>query len=686
MASNRSLQLLRNNTLFNTLAEAKAAMSANTVTTQDGVAVLGRYGSGNDIKTVLGIKHVVSGVTGMTFFENSSAIDALQVELDATQASAGLGTDGSFAGPSGGTWTSGAKTLAEAIDKLEKGLESISASSVSGDSKVVIDVTQENGNITATSANLTGVKLEGLSATADTKISSADTLGDALGKLQGQIDSMDKAASAVDGQVVTTVSEADGKVTETKANVKDLQLGGYSKDTAATGDIASADTINTALSKLENKVGANEIKNTDKSIVVTPDTTNGGTDIKVNIKSGEKVIKLDNDGIYTDLDLVKITTGLPAEVKERYQLLASDDSQIGVNIDIAKDSHIVSITYITDSADAHYQNLEYVYIDASGNTQTEYVDISSLVLEAEFASGVTVTDHVAHGVVDPTSEAFLTVGADGFKLSGVQNAIDSAITALDVTDTAVAGEYVSQVSETDGKIAVTRANVSEAVLNNYERGTNASAVTSSDTVNQAISKLENQVDAAKAAATTKVVEGTDAGNNMTITPTTSSTDGSVTYTVNLTDVASKTDLDTLSGKTVTVIDGSDSDIDVMVSHVAADDGTVKYTISASGNATTIKVGQDIDEDGALSADSTISQALAALYNTAKENKVVGKEAIAVGAPTSGGTEVSLKLDGTKQGTGSEKTGTDNALTQSGDGLFLSTIWDCGTYDVAETQP
>lgn len=410
-----------------------------------------------------------------------------------------------------------------------------------GTGNVVEAITVNGHKISYTTTSVaTSHDIEELSAA--TKSFSAGTYSE-FNSVFTAIQAMDKAASAEDGKVVTTVSEVDGVVSETKANVKDLQLGGYSKDTTATGDIASTDTINAALSKLENKANANAISNADGSINVTTGAT--GTDINVNIKSGEKVLAKDgNAGLYTDLDLVKITTGLPATVKERYQLLATNDSQIGVDIDIAKDSHIVSIRYITDSADTHYQNLEYKYLDVEGTEQTEYVDVSSLVLEAEFASGVTVTNHVAHGVVDPTSELFLTVGGAGFKLSGVQDAIDSAIEALDVTnDAAVAGQYVAAIEETDGLVAVkTRANVSEAVLNNYAKGTDATAVAATDTVNQAISKLENQIDKAKDAATTKVVEGTDEGNNMTIVPTTGD-DSSVTYTVNLTDVASKAALD-----------------------------------------------------------------------------------------------------------------------------------------------
>ena len=115
------------------------------------------------------------------------------------------------------------------------------------------------------------------------------------------------------------------------------------------------------------------------------------------------------------------------------------------------------------------------------------------------------------------------------------------IAALDVADAAVAGQFVSQVSETDGKIAVVRTDVSGAVLNNYAKGSDATAVAATDTINQAISKLENQVDAAKAAATTKV-EKDAAASHLTLTSATAA-DGSVTYTVGENDIAAKTDLD-----------------------------------------------------------------------------------------------------------------------------------------------
>ncbi len=76
---------------------------------------------------------------------------------------------------------------------------------------------------------------------------------------------------------------------------------------------------------------------------------------------------------------------------------------------------------------------------------------------------------------------------------------------------------------------------------------------------EAIEELQGAIEDAQKAATTKVVEGTDAGNNLSISNATDA-DGAVTYTINLTDVASaealnnaKTDLQTISGKTDTLI-------------------------------------------------------------------------------------------------------------------------------------
>ena len=498
-------------------------------------------------------------------------------EVDKIEEAVGLTSGGTYIKKTGTHYLNDATTVEGEIGALDRALNGVqvqingmNADSVADDNKIVSDVTQANGQITASVKNVTSVKLGGYTVVdvtnpsgATFKVAEADTLGQALGKLQGQINAMDKTAETVAGQVVTTISEEDGKVSEVKANVKDLQLGGYAKDTSKTGAIASDDTINAALSKLENKAKAITISNDDKSINVT--TGANGTVINVNIKSGESVIRKDGEGgLFTDIKISGATEAdlvvLGANVKEAYRLLDSDGGQLGDWIKIYKDSALQKVylghvddALASDSSSAVTSGtgetaLCFIYYTVEGKYQLVAVNVESFLQESEFQDGLLVDNHQVKVKIDADSEKdsqsapFLTVGEKGVKLSGVKEEITRKIEALDYTDTAVTGQYVTEVNETDGKISVARANVSEAILNNYVKGTDAAAVADTDSINAAISKLENQIGKAKAAATTKVVEGTDAGNNMTIVPTTGA-DESVTYTVNLTDVASKTALD-----------------------------------------------------------------------------------------------------------------------------------------------
>ena len=629
-------------------------------------APLNDYAKGSDATAVAATDTVNQAISKLeNQIDNAKAAATTKVEKDANAnhltLTSSTAADGSV------TYTIGEDNIASKtdLDALSGAVESFTAATDAKFAELSAYTEDVDDKVKALSAGT-------IQLSADT-IAYVNTVS---GNIESVINAMDKAASAEDGKVVTTVSEVDGVVSEAKANVKDLQLGGYVKDTAATGDIAGTDTINAALSKLENKATANKIANADGSIAVATAAT--GTDISVVIKANDPILAKDGgNGVYSTLNLVKIESGLPTTVKERYELQGINGTKIGQDIDIPKDSHIVSITYITDSADTHYQNLEYRYIDASGITKTEYVDMSNLVIEAEFKSGVTSTNGIVHGVVDSASEkdsnndSFLTVGADGFKVDGIKDEINAKIAALDVTDTAAAGQYVSAVNEVDGKVSMTRANVSEAVLNNYTKGTDATAVAASDTVNQAISKLENQVDKAKAAATTKVVEGTDAGNNMTIASATSETDGSVTYTVNLTDVASKAALDAeiaarkaVDGQTGQTY-AANSNANYITGATSLNDADVKLdaalkAVSDKVDASKVTEGSSVENFVTLTLDTATTAGTTALtINDSALKTKIDEINSAITAETKARQDAIADLDSTAQ--------------TSGNGYFLTSV-------------
>lgn len=725
-----SLQLLRNGVAYASKTAAynalESASGLTDVAKKDGVAVLARYihteGEGSSqvkqIRTLVGYYAEASAMTetgGATSHMTIVDVEGTAADVEELRNMIGTGAttantvtkqlqdlSGTTADTSATTSVAGAKKYAD--EKVAEELSKLTATTVADENKIVSDVTQAKGKITTTAKNVTEVKLAGLSATADTKIAATDTLGDALAKLQGQIDNMDKTADAVNGQVVTTVAEADGKVTETKANVKDLQLGGYAKSASATGDIASTDTINTALSKLENKVGANKITNADHSIVVTePTGTATTTDVKLNIKSGEKVIKLDNNGIYTDIKISGVTNS-EANVKEAWGLFTGTE-QLGDTIKIYKDSSLLSVallhadgenkptynketkqwTDIQGATDAN-QALCFAYENVEGAVIVEAVPVASFINEQEFASGVTwdSANSKVRGVVDTTSENFLTVGADGFKLAGVQTAINSAIDALDATggtQTIATDKHVAvEVVETDGKITtvtVTEDNIADA---------DDLAALSAKTVTE-VASSNNSITAALSAATdgTKHLDIITDASKIKMTGFTStdvlsgiSRTSSVTEAFKEVDKviteneetvsAALNDLEETKVENITV-NGVNGTFSNKIASVTIDGADIKLDGYASGTSS-----------AAVVATDTVNQAIGKLENQVKAavtgglQQVESGDGISVSAVANNKQTISVNLK-------ADESGWENPLKfdATSKGLYFDSL-DCGEYN------
>ena len=94
MASQRFIQLLRSSSIYNSFADAKAALEGLTGR-KDGEIVLARYNStrpndANYVDSAIGVYRVTDSKSYCTVFQSSeevkSLIDALQAELDKTNA------------------------------------------------------------------------------------------------------------------------------------------------------------------------------------------------------------------------------------------------------------------------------------------------------------------------------------------------------------------------------------------------------------------------------------------------------------------------------------------------------------------------------------------------------------------------------------------------------------------------
>ena len=129
-----------------------------------------------------------------------------------------------------------------------------------------------------------------------------------------------------------------------------------------------------------------------------------------------------------------------ATIAASYQLQINGEAK-GTTIDIAKDQSIKDINVLdmnaTLKADGTIQAgspigstaLCISYILADGTYKLAKLDYSKFLEEAEFANGLEVKDHKVYVKVDPSSENFLSVSSTGVKITGVQNAINTAVDA-----------------------------------------------------------------------------------------------------------------------------------------------------------------------------------------------------------------------------------------------------------------
>lgn len=453
-------------------------------------------------------------------------------------------------------------------------------------------------------------------------------------------------------EVLKQIKFGTGNATPIAKTVLTAKEGGVMSVAAPTGVKNDADEPDDYRYELDVNVDNSTIVKSGNNLAVgtvpaekvSVDKTDAGitsTNAQAAFKELKKAID-DVDSAAKSYKIIKETKETPnvtldANVLEQYKLQQTVNgvtSIEGETIKIYKDSSLKSVELVD-------QKLVFTYILADDTEKTVSVDISTFLAESEFANGLQVTNHVVSVKIDPTSEEFLTVGEGGVKLAGVQNAINDAIAGLDVTDTAEPGQYVSKVSETDGKIAVERVNVSDARLNGYAKGTNADAILETDSLKVALGKLENQVDKAKAAATTKVVEGTDDGNNMEIASA-KETDGSTTYTINLTDVASKTALDAEIAARKAV-DGQDG------KKYAANTGTNYISDATSLNNADVKLDTALkaEADRAKGAETSIDAAIGLTKGENNETRTYANTGEYIGKETSNTVASDIKALDTK---------------------------------------
>lgn len=235
-------------------------------------------------------------------------------------------------------------------------------------------------------------------ATAITKLNAdAATVGSVDNKIDTAIKGLDVNSIGGEGKFVKSVSETDGKIA------------------AEVGDLVSSAVKRTSTTNVEGQVD------------MTGTTVEGAL-----VDLAKAVSETKNDA--ATYKIAKVTTGLSENVMEAYQLVQTvngKDTNIDVQIPIYKDQTLKSVELTDTDGNKEGQYLKYTYTTANGEDSVVYVDVSKFLVESEFKNGLSVSESGEVSVkIDATSEEFLTVGTSGVKLSGVQDSVDAAKTAI----------------------------------------------------------------------------------------------------------------------------------------------------------------------------------------------------------------------------------------------------------------
>ena len=657
MATNRILQLLRSKTLYESLDAAKIAIGQIN-TASDGEVRLARYQTSEGVKSLLCVYHTnenfdpalegtITNMPGWTFIEDASEstsdISALQTEVNNIETGVGLGNNGAYTVPSGTNYLNSTTSVMNALGALDTAVDGI---------QDAINAMDENENYSTT--------------------------GDAV---------------VSDGKVITAVKQVDGQVSALSADFSDVKIAGYTKNANATGALAATDSLENALSKLENTIAANNTANTvsssDQSITVTKAST--GTDVIVNVDNATIVKDSTSHAIKTNLKIAEVVpTGstlgtdqikgtLGTNVQKAYALVDGNGATYGKQIDIYKDSALQSVKLLHADLDADpqlkptYSNgtwtdiasasqteenlaLCYAYLDVNGDTIVEAVPVGDFLRESEFGDGLQVNSGIVSVKKDTTSGKVriadgdaglvdvLTVSSNGVKVDNIQGAINYAVqnasTSLAVT--AEGDDYVSASvdANTDNKHVVVETNVQNLTATAGTAGV---------------------YDSTTGAQTTAPTHGT------------------------LTGVAdSLADSSDIATKVKTYVDGeiaieaarADAQVQAEENRATTAENNIDTAVGITNHAYTAPSGTNY-----LGSTTSVMNALSALDTAAGNglDQVNGSDAIDVTTKANKAQTISLILDEATQGNGNENTGTDNALTITDNGLFLSTTWDCGVY-------
>lgn len=378
--------------------EAMTGLKAYLATAVVGEPAIATYGGGETIdpeKVLFGIK----GAEDYTIFDADAIPSEVQAALDKAISAIKGGNDGEI------------NDAYDTIKEIADALVTINGSGEGSISKAEQDAKDY----------------------ADTQITAA-------------VQALDVADSAVAKNFVTEVSETDGKIAVKRGAITSKDKTVVIGDGADGGIDLKANVDGTTIvvnkeSGVMSVASAALVQYVGQDAIAVSEENEGEKTISLKLNTADKVLTQTTDGLLANLNLTwSNTAGL--------KLIGKDGAEIATvpATDFVKDGMLQNVELKTASAEEPVGDdqsgtfLVFTFnTDAGGKVIN--LNVTSLIDVYTAGNGIEVTGKVIAAKLDTSTEAFLTVGADGIKLSGVQAAINAAKqevqTEVDAIETAV---------------------------------------------------------------------------------------------------------------------------------------------------------------------------------------------------------------------------------------------------------
>lgn len=302
--------------------------------------------------------------------------------------------------------------------------------------------------------------------------------------------------------VKSGVFDANGAADTAEQNAKDYtdtQIAGL--DVATLSD---AGKYVATVTETDGKVSAT-FKQVEASEVSVADANNHftGTDVESVL---DELYEQAGEG--SAITITEVTSGLGDSVLKAYKIYqgGTAEGNLKGTINIPKDLVVTSGSVVTgtwdgstfteDATQPGTGTGKALKLVIANQQAPVYINVLDLVKDHTAGNGIAISNaNEISLVLDPTTEGFLTLSANGLKLSGVQTAIDTAEqNAKDYADglkTAIDAYTINSKAISTNPVL----DGSDIALTGYTKASTANqAIAATDTVNQAIGKLEAELD------------------------------------------------------------------------------------------------------------------------------------------------------------------------------------------------